>query len=63
MATRRAKTGLSHLDAARRPTMVGVGAKAITHRIAEAEARLEAAGRGGARAARQRAPQRQGPGV
>ena len=32
--------GLSHLDAARRPTMVGVGNKAVTHRIAEAEARL-----------------------
>jgi cyclic pyranopterin phosphate synthase len=40
MATRRAKKELSHLDAARRPTMVGVSAKAVTHRIAEAEARL-----------------------
>ncbi len=36
----RGSAGLSHLDAARRPTMVGVGAKAVTHRIAEAEARL-----------------------
>ena len=40
MTTRRAKTGLSHLDAAHRPTMVGVSAKAVTHRVAEAEARL-----------------------
>ena len=40
MPTRRANADLSHLDAARRPTMVGVGAKAITHRIAEAEARV-----------------------
>ena len=40
MPTRRANSGLSHLDAARRPSMVGVGAKAITHRIAEAEARV-----------------------
>jgi cyclic pyranopterin monophosphate synthase len=40
MPARRAKAGLSHLDAARRPTMVGVSAKAVTHRIAEAEARL-----------------------
>src|SRR5476651_921560 len=40
MPTRRAKSGLSHLDAARRPTMVGVSAKAVTHRIAEAEARI-----------------------
>jgi cyclic pyranopterin monophosphate synthase len=31
---------LSHLDARSRPTMVDVGAKAITHRIAEAEARV-----------------------
>jgi cyclic pyranopterin monophosphate synthase len=38
MAMRRAKARLSHLDAARRPTMVGVSDKAITHRIAEAEA-------------------------
>jgi cyclic pyranopterin phosphate synthase len=40
MAKRRADARLTHLDAARRPTMVGVGDKAITHRIAEAEARL-----------------------
>jgi cyclic pyranopterin monophosphate synthase len=40
MPTRRATIGLSHLDTAGRPTMVGVGAKAVTHRIAEAEARL-----------------------
>ena len=39
MAKRR-NAGLSHLDAAQRPTMVSVGAKAITHRVAEAEARL-----------------------
>ncbi|HTW75316.1 MAG TPA: cyclic pyranopterin monophosphate synthase MoaC [Steroidobacteraceae bacterium] len=31
---------LSHLDASDRPTMVDVGAKAVTHRIAEAEARV-----------------------
>ena len=31
---------LSHLDARSRPTMVDVGAKAISHRIAEAEARI-----------------------
>jgi len=29
---------LSHLDAANRPRMVGVGGKQVTHRIAEAEA-------------------------
>jgi cyclic pyranopterin phosphate synthase len=40
MATRRGNAGLSHLDTARRPTMVGVGAKAVTHRVAEAEARM-----------------------
>jgi cyclic pyranopterin monophosphate synthase len=40
MATRRPKARLSHLDAARRPTMVNVSGKAITHRVAEAEARL-----------------------
>jgi len=40
MAKRKANAGLSHLDAARRPTMVAVGDKAITHRIAEAEARV-----------------------
>src|SRR6202521_4529767 len=38
---RRARTSqLTHLDARSRPTMVDVGAKAITHRIAEAEARV-----------------------
>jgi cyclic pyranopterin phosphate synthase len=31
---------LTHLDAANRPTMVDVGDKAVTHRIATAEARL-----------------------
>jgi cyclic pyranopterin phosphate synthase len=40
MAKRKANAGLSHLDAARHPTMVGVGDKSITHRIAEAEARV-----------------------
>ena len=37
-APRRGHSGLSHLDAARRPRMVGVGDKEITHRVAEAEA-------------------------
>jgi cyclic pyranopterin phosphate synthase len=38
---RRARTArLTHLDARSRPTMVNVGAKAVTHRIAEAEARI-----------------------
>lgn len=40
MAKRSSNSSLSHLDARRRPTMVGVGAKAVTHRIAEAEAHL-----------------------
>jgi cyclic pyranopterin phosphate synthase len=31
---------LTHLDARSRPTMVNVGAKAVTHRIAEAQARV-----------------------
>lgn len=31
---------LTHLNAANQPTMVDVGAKAITHRVAEAEARV-----------------------
>jgi len=31
---------LTHLDVRSRPTMVDVGAKAVTHRIAEAEARV-----------------------
>jgi len=37
---RRGAAGLTHLDAARRPTMVDVGAKEITAREATAEARL-----------------------
>lgn len=37
---RRGAGGLTHLDAARRPTMVDVGAKEITAREATAEARL-----------------------
>ncbi|MDE2219170.1 MAG: cyclic pyranopterin monophosphate synthase MoaC [Gammaproteobacteria bacterium] len=41
MATRRGKAGLSHLDARRTPTMVGVGAKPVTHRSAEAQARMQ----------------------
>ena len=40
MAKRRANSGLTHLDARLQPTMVGVGAKQVTHRIAEAQARL-----------------------
>ncbi len=40
MIKRKKKQPFSHLDAARRPTMVAVGAKAVTHRIAEAEAHL-----------------------
>jgi cyclic pyranopterin monophosphate synthase len=40
MPRRTRNTGLSHLDARSRPTMVDVGAKAVTHRIAEAEARI-----------------------
>jgi cyclic pyranopterin phosphate synthase len=35
-----ARRRLSHVDERRRPTMVGVGAKAITHRVALAEARV-----------------------
>src|ERR1700685_846253 len=31
---------LTHLDARDRPTMVNVGAKPVTHRVAEAEARV-----------------------
>ncbi len=43
MATsRKAKRhGLSHLDAANQPTMVDVGAKAVSHRSAEAEALVQ----------------------
>lgn len=40
MPRRTRNTRLSHLDARSRPTMVNVAAKAITHRIAEAEARV-----------------------
>src|SRR6202161_2552204 len=40
MPRRAANTRLTHLDARSRPTMVDVGAKAVTHRIAEAEARI-----------------------
>lgn len=32
--------GLTHLDARNRPAMVDVGAKAVTHRVATAEARV-----------------------
>ncbi|MFO1401546.1 MAG: cyclic pyranopterin monophosphate synthase MoaC [Steroidobacteraceae bacterium] len=43
MARRRRSRGdgLTHLDARRRPTMVDVGGKTATHRIAEAEARVQ----------------------
>jgi len=34
------RSGLTHLDAGSRPTMVDIGDKAVTHRIAEAEARV-----------------------
>ena len=40
MLKRSCHTGLTHLDAKRRPTMVGVADKAVTHRVAEAEARV-----------------------
>ena len=40
MPRRARNTRLTHLDARSRPTMVDVGAKAVTHRIAEAEARV-----------------------
>jgi cyclic pyranopterin monophosphate synthase len=39
-ATRRRGATLTHLDAQSRPTMVNVGAKEITHRTAEAIARV-----------------------
>jgi cyclic pyranopterin monophosphate synthase len=35
-----APSGLTHLDAQNRPTMVDVGAKEVTHRVATAEARV-----------------------
>ena len=34
------RSGLTHLDAANRPTMVDVGAKEVTQRVAVAEARV-----------------------
>ena len=37
---RNSRSGLTHLDAGAHPTMVDVGAKAVTHRIAVAEARV-----------------------
>jgi cyclic pyranopterin phosphate synthase len=40
MPRRARNSRLTHLDARSRPTMVDVGAKAVTHRIAEAEARV-----------------------
>jgi cyclic pyranopterin phosphate synthase len=40
MPKRSNNAGLTHLNASRRPTMVGVGGKAVTHRVAEAEARM-----------------------
>lgn len=41
MASKRGNSGLTHLSAARRPTMVAVGDKAVSARVAEAEARLQ----------------------
>ena len=38
--TRAARSGLTHLDARNRPTMVDVGEKEVTERIAAAEARI-----------------------
>ncbi len=35
-----ARSGLTHLDSKNRPTMVDVGAKEVTHRVAIAEARV-----------------------
>jgi cyclic pyranopterin monophosphate synthase len=40
MPRRARNSRLTHLDTRSRPTMVDVGAKAVTHRIAEAEARV-----------------------
>jgi cyclic pyranopterin monophosphate synthase len=40
MPRRARNAALTHLDARARPTMVDVGAKPITHRVAEAEARV-----------------------
>jgi cyclic pyranopterin monophosphate synthase len=39
--TRASSSGLTHLTAAHRPTMVDVGDKFVTHRVAEAEARVQ----------------------
>jgi cyclic pyranopterin monophosphate synthase len=39
--TRARSSGLTHLTAANRPTMVNVGDKLVTHRVAEAEARVK----------------------
>jgi cyclic pyranopterin monophosphate synthase len=35
------RSGLTHLDSDNRPTMVDVGAKEVTHRVAVAEARVK----------------------
>lgn len=40
MSRRRPTASLTHLDARARPTMVDVGAKMVTHRVAEAAARV-----------------------
>jgi cyclic pyranopterin monophosphate synthase len=40
MPRRRPAASLTHLDARSRPTMVDVGAKMVTHRVAEAAARV-----------------------
>jgi cyclic pyranopterin monophosphate synthase len=40
MPTSARKPSLTHLDARSRPTMVNVGAKPVTHRIAEAQAHV-----------------------
>lgn len=34
------RSGLTHLSAANQPTMIDVGAKVVSHRVAEAEARV-----------------------
>jgi cyclic pyranopterin phosphate synthase len=40
MADRIQRSGLTHLTAANQPTMVDIGDKSVTHRIAEAEAKV-----------------------
>src|SRR5580700_5874929 len=40
MSSRTRQPALTHLDARSRPTMVDVGPKAVSHRIAEAQARI-----------------------